>query len=270
MKAGSSQKGENKATNRHLGGLAAPQIGSMLTADSILCLPIGSFEQHGPHLPLNTDTIIAEGFTREIISKWGDSDDIWVVPTVPFGLSNEHAWSKGTMTLTMQIFADFVLTLCKNMKSAVPARNLLVINGHGGNRGILEGLVYEIKKETSLNVCVVHPSALSSVKSTSSLPEVHGGLSETSVMLALSPSEVYMNRLPRSYAPSLQSRDNIHRTILHRGTTWPWTSDDPSISSLGIIGDPRGANSDLGRRIVDSAVEECGRVISNLKKRRGG
>jgi creatinine amidohydrolase/Fe(II)-dependent formamide hydrolase-like protein len=159
-----------KETLRQLGALSAPEVRRSLSVDSVLCLPLGSYEQHGPHLPLDTDSLIAEGYAREVIARWGELHDIWLLPTIPYGLSMEHSWSPGTVSLTLRVFSDLMLTLCENIATTTPARNLLIINGHGGNRGALEALVYEIQSKASLNACVTHPSALSKVKSDSQLP----------------------------------------------------------------------------------------------------
>jgi creatinine amidohydrolase len=251
--------------NRELGLLTAPQVRERLSADSVLCLPVGSYEQHGPHLPLNTDSLMAEGYARDVVKRWGDLHDLWLLPTIPYGISPEHAWSPGTVSLPLRVYSDLLMTMCEGLTDATPARNLLVINGHGGNRGILEALVYEIEAKTKFNVCVTHPSSLSKVKSTSPLPEVHGGMKETSVMLWFSPGDVHMESIPSSYDPKPEMRHAIESNVLGRGITWPWTSDDPSIAMLGIIGDARNAGAEFGHRVVTSAVEEYGRVIARLK-----
>ena len=61
---------------------------------SILCLPIGAIEQHGAHLPLNTDVIVAAELTRRIIARWGDEFDLWQLPTISVSLSREHDWAR--------------------------------------------------------------------------------------------------------------------------------------------------------------------------------
>jgi len=65
-------------TNRSIGDLTFQEIGAVLRASSILCLPMGSMEQHGPHLPLNTDTVLADAFTRRIVERWGETYDLWL------------------------------------------------------------------------------------------------------------------------------------------------------------------------------------------------
>lgn len=250
--------------HRHLGYLTAPEISTRLRPESVLCLPIGSYEQHGPHLPVGTDTILAEQFARRAVARWGNAYDAWLLPAIPYGLSREHAWSAGTLSLPVETFTALVLAMCEQYTVGTPARNLLIVNGHGGNRGILEALVYELGHRFALNACVTHPTALSKVRSGSPLPEVHGGMSETSVMLALSPSDVYLERLPVGYAPELATGEAVRELILDRGVTWPWSSADPGIASNGIIGDARHADPDLGQRIVESAVEAYGGVLARL------
>ncbi|HKO44904.1 MAG TPA: creatininase family protein [Pyrinomonadaceae bacterium] len=264
-----SDRFKTQREQRHLGSLTALEVEAMVSADSVLCLPIGAHEQHGPHLPINTDTILAEGFALEVIERWGSQYDIWLLPTIPYGPSPEHLWSAGTVSLSIGSFSEIVLSTCESVAAAVSAKNLMVINGHGGNRGILEALGYEVQKRAGLNMCVTHPTSLSKVRCDSALPEIHGGMSETSVMLALTESSVHMDRLPESDVARAPNPESIRKLILDRGTTWPWTSDDPSIAYHGIIGDASKANLDLGLRIVESAIEEYGKVLSCLVERRG-
>lgn len=251
---------------RQLGRLSTDEVGA-LSAASVLCLPVGSYEQHGPHLPLATDLVIAEHFTSRLVHRFGDSHDLWATPPIPYGLSPEHEWAPGTITLPISAFTSLVDATCAAYVRATPARNLLIVNGHGGNRGILEALIYELRRRHQLNVCVVHPSSLADVRTDSELPEVHAGLTETSVMLALSPHDVRLDRLPSDYAPDPGQAESIRNLVTDRGVTWPWSSDDPSISRVGIIGgDARRATAELGEHIVNSALNRCPDVLEQLIK----
>jgi creatinine amidohydrolase/Fe(II)-dependent formamide hydrolase-like protein len=93
-------------------------------------------------------------------------------------------------------------------------------------------------------------------------------MKETSVMLSFSGSDVHLERIPATYDPGADMPEAIRSKVIDRGTTWPWTSDDPSIALLGIIGDARNASADFGRQVIESAVEEHGRILSQLKKER--
>jgi len=95
--------------SRMVGHLVFGEVATAFQASSVLCLPMGSMEQHGPHLPLNTDCIIAEALTRRIVARWGDEHDLWQLPMVPVGLSREHAWAPGTLSLTVSEHEDQLL-----------------------------------------------------------------------------------------------------------------------------------------------------------------
>ena len=91
-----------RVPSRLIGELTFPEIATCLSASSILCLPIGSIEQHGPHLPLNTDVVLAEEFTRRIIARWAATLDLWQLPTLAISLAREHEWAPGTLSLSIQ------------------------------------------------------------------------------------------------------------------------------------------------------------------------
>src|SRR3974390_3774386 len=76
---------------RAIGELTSTEIATRLNARSILCLPIGSIEQHGPHLPLNTDAVLAEELTRRIVARWAGSLDLWQLPALTIGLARGPA-----------------------------------------------------------------------------------------------------------------------------------------------------------------------------------
>ncbi|MEE6260168.1 creatininase family protein [Plantactinospora sonchi] len=252
---------------REVGRLATDEIRSALTETSVLCLPIGSYEQHGPHLPLSTDTVIAEQFTNWLVRRYGASHDLWALPAIPYGLSPEHAWAPGTITLPVSVFTSLLDTVCAEYVRSTNVRNLLMVNGHGGNRGILEAIVYELRQRHRVNVCVLHPSSMATVRAGGESPDIHAGLRETSMMLALSPQDVRLALLPVDYVPNPNQVADIRRLVLDRGCTWPWDSDDPSMGQLGIIGgDARQASAELGEQIISSALDRCSDVIARLTK----
>jgi creatinine amidohydrolase len=247
---------------RSIGELTSPEISRALKDNSILCLPLGAIEQHGPHLPLDTDVVIAEGLTRRIVARWGDEFDLWQLPTLPIGLSREHDWAPGTLSLSIQGFAALLRDLAGTMVRALPARNLAIVNGHGGNRGILDNLLHELHGDFGLNACVIHPFDLAKVTSGETAPDVHGGLSETSVMLVLIPDLVRRERIERAAASPDAAM--IKALIFDRGASFPWRTDDPRLGHAGIIGDARAASPQLGQAIIDSVVAEARGVLVRL------
>jgi len=247
---------------RIIGELTSAEISSRLAETSVLCLPLGAIEQHGPHLPLDTDVVVAEGLTRRIVARWGEDFDLWQLPSVPVGLSREHDWAPGTLSLSVQGFVALLRDLARDLVRTLPARNLAVINGHGGNRGILENLLHELYGDFGLNACVIHPFDLAKLKSPPATADVHGGQSETSVMLALAPDRVRMERAEPP--PPLPDGGAVQALVFDRGVSWPWRTDDPRLAHKGIIGDAHAASAELGTAIIDSVVAESGRVFRQL------
>jgi creatinine amidohydrolase len=247
---------------RLIGELTFPEISQRLSATSILCLPIGSIEQHGPHLPLNTDVVLAEGVTRLIIGQWGEALDLWQLPTVSISLAREHEWAPGTMSLSIVGMTAYVRDLGREIARSLPARNLMIVNGHGGNRGILEVLAQELRSDFGLNICVLHPASLADTNADSDAPEIHGGKNETSMMLAIAPHLVRRDQIAALKMPP--DGEAIRKTILQRGVTWPWTTDDKRIADTGVIGDPKAASAAFGQGIIDRVVETAGAALRQL------
>src|SRR5437763_16323198 len=101
-----------RSTSRIIGDLTFQEVGSALRESSILCLPMGSMEQHGPHLPLNTDAVLAEAFTGRIVERWGEPYDLWRLPAIAVGLSREQNWAAGPLSLTVWGKTAMLRDLC--------------------------------------------------------------------------------------------------------------------------------------------------------------
>ncbi|MEU7581986.1 creatininase family protein [Streptomyces sp. NPDC041068] len=253
--------------DRSYGRLTAPRVTSELSERSILCLPLGSLEQHGPHLPLNTDAVIAERFAARLATHVADRHDLWVVPPVPYGLSPEHAWAPGTITLNIALYTSLIETLVGEYVRSTPARAILIINGHGGNKGVLEALVHQLQRTHDVATCVVNPGSLAAgqLQADGEFLEVHAGIRETSLMLALAPDHVRLDLLPNGPIPDPGQREEVQRLVFGRGATWPWSSDNPAISTHGVIGgDPRQATAEHGQMLVTAALHACADVLDRL------
>jgi creatinine amidohydrolase/Fe(II)-dependent formamide hydrolase-like protein len=249
--------------SRAIGDLTFQEIGGALRASSILCLPMGSMEQHGPHLPLNTDTVLAEAFTGRIVERWGEAYDLWRLPGVSVGLSREHDWAAGTMSLSVGGMTAVLRDLAREIARAFPARNLLIVNGHGGNRGILEALGRELRGDFGLNLCALHLGAMISPVENAAVPEIHAGKDETSAMLALAPELVRRERIGDLKAPP--DGGVVRAAILDPAASWPWSSGDKRLADTGVIGDASLASAEHGQAIVDRVVEGAGAVLKQLR-----
>src|SRR5262245_10716559 len=249
-------------TSRVIGHLVFSEVEAAVQASSVLCLPMGSMEQHGPHLPINTDTVIAEALTRRIVARWGDEHDLWQLPAVPVGLSREHAWAPGTLSLSVSGMTAYLRDLACEIVRALPARNLLIVNGHGGNRGILDAVMHEMC-DFGLNIATLHLGTMMSPETTTAVPEIHAGRDETSVMLVLAPDLVRREAMAALAPPPAGAV--VRALVLDAGASYPWSSGDPRLSAEGVMGDARGASAAHGEAIVARVVEGAGAIVQRLR-----
>lgn len=257
----------SKDNIRALGELTSPDIPKRLAKSSVLCLPLGAVEQHGPHLPLNTDLIIAENVARLMTEHLGDEFDLWRLPAIPVGLSREHGWAPGTLSLNVQSFAALLRDLVSDLARSLPARNLVIVNGHGGNRGILDALIYEMQAEFAFNVCVIHPLVLSGMEEECAFPDIHGGKIETSLMLVFAPHLVRQDKI--ATLTKQPDKNAIEDLILDLGVSWPWSSRESAIADQGVTGDVSGASAEFGQRVIESLLGNVRTVLTRLRERGG-
>ncbi|MGH6817111.1 MAG: creatininase family protein, partial [Hyphomicrobiaceae bacterium] len=209
------------------------------------------------------DCVIAEAVTRRIVERWGDEHDLWQLPVVPVGLSREHAWAPGTLSLTVSGMTAYLRDLARELVRALPARNLLIVNGHGGNRGILDAVAREMHADFGLDIATLHLGAMMSPDTAADVPEIHAGKDETSVMLALAPGLVRQDAIAAlKPAPGGEA---VRALVLDPAVSYPWSSDDPRLSASGIMGDTRNASAAHGEIIIARVIEGAGAVIRQLK-----
>ena len=150
----------------------------MLTEHSILVQPLGAIEQHGPHLPLSTDSVVATAVAEATVARVGDDLDVWLLPTLDYTKSNEHAWSAGTVWLSATTLLAVLDDLGRCIAST-PARKLVFLNGHGGNSALVNVANRELRLAHGLMTFLAHPGVPPDQGGTSPAAElgmgVHGG-----------------------------------------------------------------------------------------------
>lgn len=182
--------------------LTGPEIRERVGESSIVLIPIGAIEQHGPHLPLIVDHLIADEVAQAVVDR-ADDLDVWMIPTLPFSKSDEHAWSPGTMWLSRDT-TERVLDELAERVAAMGVRRLVFLNGHGGNSTMLNVACREARRRHGLLTFLTHPfpppaySPPSDVDTGELGMGIHGGHDETSVMLHLRPDLVQLDRASRN------------------------------------------------------------------------
>lgn len=239
-------------SSRNLADLRGPQVADAITERSVLVQPLGAIEQHGPHLPLNTDWLIAERVAASAIERVGDDLDVWLLPSLAYTKSNEHAWSSGTVWLTANTLLA-VLDDIGRCVAATAANKLVFFNGHGGNSALVGVANRELRLHHGLMTFLAHPGVPPDQGGTSAETElgmgIHAGEDETSLMLHLAPELVDIALATRNVPEHLA--DN--RYVRFGGKVgFGWLSND--FGPDGHIGDPTGATAEKGAALFEGAV----------------
>ncbi|WP_300681536.1 mycofactocin biosynthesis peptidyl-dipeptidase MftE [Nocardioides sp.] len=201
----------------------------------VLVVPVGSVEQHGPHLPLDTDTRIAQAVADGVGRRLGGvGHPVWVAPALSFGSSGEHQSFPGTVSIGTEVLHQVVVELVRSARTW--ADRVVLINGHGGNAQALTRAVAQLDAE-SHDVCWL-PCRTEGV-------DLHAGRTETSLLLHLAPESV---RLERAEPGDTRPLREILPAMIAGGVA--------AVSANGILGDPTGASAAEGAEVLDSMVAE--------------
>jgi len=216
-----------------LAAATSPRVPSGAT----VLVPVGSTEQHGPHLPLDTDTVIAVA-VAEAAAKMLRRRRLSVVvaPAIAYGSSGEHQDFAGTVSIGTPALRALLIELVRSVRTW--AGRVVLVNGHGGNlsavRQAVDLLVSEGHDVTWIP-CAIDPAS-SPVQNHADL---HAGRTETSVMLHLKPWDV---RLDRAEVGNTGGLEGLLPLMVEGGIK--------AVSANGVLGDPRGATADEGRELL--------------------
>jgi creatinine amidohydrolase len=249
-------------SDRQLSHLRAPEIATALSERSVVVLPLGAIEQHGPHLPLHTDLLVAEAVAAAAVERVGAELDVWLLPALAYTKSNEHAWAPGTFWLSATTLLA-VLDDIGRCLATTPARRLVVLNGHGGNSALLGVANRELRLRHGLMTFLAHPGVPPDQGGPSAADElgmgVHGGEDETSLVLHLAPELVDMSAARRTVPEHLGG----NRFVRFGGTvSFGWLSDD--FDDSGVIGDPTRATADRGAALFAAAVDGFSAALAEV------
>jgi mycofactocin system creatininase family protein len=206
----------------------------------LLVVPVGSLEQHGPHLPLDTDTRIAVAAARALAQR---HPEVVVAPPVPYGASGEHQSFPGTVSVGHDALAFFLLELVRS--AAVTYRRILLVNGHGGNTEALRRIAERARYEgRDVRVWAAQVPG----------GDLHAGRAETSLLLALHPATV---RMHRAEAGAIAPAEEIWPRMRAGGVR--------QVSPNGVLGDPTGASAEEGRALHTGLVDRLEAFISGWR-----
>ena len=228
----------------------------------IAVLPVAAIEQHGPHLPVYTDTCIAEGMVRRSIELLPDDLPVTFLPVAPIGKSNEHIASPGTITSTWETTTKLWLDIGDSVHRA-GVRKLIVMNSHGGNVPMVDIVARELRVRHDMLVVATawsrfgHPEGISAPEE--ALYGIHGGDIETSLMLHLRPDLVRMEKAEDFGSNQLAFLKEFKHLRAHGLVQFGWKAQD--LNEKGAVGNAAAATAEKGRAVVDhqarAFVELC-------------
>ncbi|WGL52620.1 creatininase family protein [Nocardioides sp. BP30] len=243
--------------SRNLVELAGPDVAADFTRETIVVVGTGAIEHHGPHLPLNTDYLLADTIGGSAVDQAAaDGLDIWRLPTLAFTKSDEHSWAPGTVWLDW----DTMYKTCVEIGRAVNtmgAGTLVFANGHGGNTALLQVVLREIRKLYGLKTFLMPTLIRTPPPAGEGLDErnlgIHGGAAETSIVLHMRPELVDLSRAERWVPEHLADFEYIGFNAMP--VSFGWLSND--FGPAGVVGDATQATSAFGERLYDASVAQA-------------
>lgn len=208
-------------------------------ARRVLIVPLGSLEQHGPHLPLGTDTRIAVAVASGAAAG---RDGVAIAPPIAIGASGEHAAFPGTLSIGTPALSELLVELGRDAARGWDA--MLLVNGHGGNRDAVEAALARLHAE-GRRAAVFHVSPPGG--------DAHAGRTETSLLLHLDPGAVRIGLAePGELTPARELMDRLRAEGVR------------SVSPNGVLGDPTGATASQGEALLAELIAGCVAMLDAL------
>lgn len=233
-----------------------PEVRSIIekgfTSVVIAC---GAIEQHGPHLPLNMDTMHGDELAREIALYMGHT---LVAPTIRIGLSEEHIDFAGTITLAPETFRMICLDYCKSL-ARHGFRQICLVPSHGGNFKPLADMLHDLREAVGPGIQIDAFTDMTAVLKMwkrvikeENGPEDHVGghadIAESSIMLAIAPDSVRKTKVEQGYTGAMTKQ--VKQSISEKGIQ--------SVALNGILGNPRGMTKSIGRKCIKEFAKMAG------------
>jgi creatinine amidohydrolase len=236
-------------------------------ARTITVLPVAAIEQHGPHLPVGVDTMIAQGYLDRVIPALPAELSALFLPIQTVGKSNEHFHFPGTLTLGYETAIRAWIEIGESVARA-GGRKLVIVNSHGGNTAMIEIIARELRVRHSMLAVTASWSRLGFPPELFSAEEmrlgIHGGEMETSLMLAFRPELVRMERAHdfRSVQEAME-RDHAHLRAT-QPVGFGWMSQD--LNPTGVVGNASIATREKGEQAADYGAARFIELLQDVQR----
>jgi len=252
-----------------------PDIARSDAARWIAVLPLAATEQHGPHLPLETDIMIGQAYLARVRELLPASIPATFLPIQPVGISTEHLHYPGTLTLPTDVALKTWMALGESVARA-GIRKLVMVTSHGGNSAAMTLVAQDLRAQHGLLVVTTSWSRFGAPEGLFSAEElrhgVHGGAVETSIMLARYPETVRQAAIA-DFCPASIAMENDYRWLsAHRPAPFAWQAQD--LHASGASGNATLASAEKGETLLDHGARAFCELLADVDnfdvKRLGG
>jgi creatinine amidohydrolase len=242
-----------------------PNIDSAERARWIAVLPLAATEQHGPHLPLGTDAMIAKAYLDAVRARLPPTLPATFLPVQPVGISTEHIHYPGTLTLPADVAIKSWMALGESVARA-GLKKLVMITSHGGNSAAMTLVAQDLRAFFGLFVVTTSWFRFGTPDGLFDADElrhgIHGGAVETSIMLARFSEHVRQDKVA-DFRPSSVAMDKKYRWLSsQRPAPYAWQAQD--LNPSGAIGDGTQASADKGERLLDHGARAFVELLAEI------
>jgi creatinine amidohydrolase len=250
---------------RDLTAIHWPDVAREDAARWIAVLPLAATEQHGPHLPLRTDVLIAEAYMARVRELLPDNIPATFLPIEEIGISPEHTDFPGTLTLSADVALRKWMGIGENLARA-GIKKLVMVTSHGGNSAAMTIVAQDLRAQHGLLAVTTAWSRFGAPEGIFSAEElrhgIHGGAVETSIMLARYPHEV-CNEAVANFVPSSIAMEKAYRWLsTQRPAPFAWQAQD--LHPSGAVGDATQASAKKGERLLDHGARAFCELLADV------
>lgn len=249
--------------------MTAPEIDAFERDQTVVILPLGSVEQHGHHMPLGTDSMLAHAVATEAAGGVSAPTSVVVLPPPWYGFSAHHLRFTGTVSLPAKLMLDLVEAIVDSL-IVHGFRRILIVNGHGGNGGVIDVMAsalgnrhYRRARIAALTYFLLARDSIAEIRETKNGGMGHACEFETALLMHLRPELVKMEHATTLY-PDAGSR---YLTTDLLGSSMVRTYlDFKDLSESGVLGDPSLATPEKGARFFDACVKALTTFIDDFAR----